>query len=103
MRQFLIILIVIFLIQLPNVYFILGRDNGGIDDFGNENWIIVSDLVSTIFSFPIYFFVRDKIDSYGLAFFIYMVDLVLISMIIHLTVNGVKKLRIKHVVEKPSR
>ena len=92
MRQFFIILLVILLIQLPNLYFILGRDSGGIDDFGNENSIIVSDLVSIIFSFPIYFFVHDKIDNYALGFMIYIVDLILISVIIHLTMNELRKL-----------
>ena len=96
MKQFLIILLIIFLIQLPNWYFILGRDSGGIDDFGNENWIIVSDWASTVFSFPIYFFLRDKINSYGLAFMIYIVDLILISVTIHLVILGIRKLKRGH-------
>jgi len=93
MKQFLKILSVIFLIQLPNWYFILGRESGGIDDFGNESWIIVSDCFSTIFSFPIYFFISDKIDNNGLAFVIYLVDLVLVSLILHLILMGISRLK----------
>jgi hypothetical protein len=101
MRQFLIILTLIFLIQLPNWYFILGRDGGAINDFGNENWIVVSDWMSTVFSFPIYFFVRDSIDNYFLAFVIYIVDLILIALAIHLIIEGIKKIthrRLNHLL-----
>lgn len=98
MKQFLIILFIVFLIQLPNLYFILGRDSGGIDDFGNEHWIIVSDWASTVFSFPIYFFFSDKINSYGLAFMIYIIDLILISVTIHLIIAGLRKLKQEHTV-----
>jgi large-conductance mechanosensitive channel len=80
------------------------RDVGAINDFGNENWIILSDWMLTIFSFPIYFFVSDKVDSYGIAFLIYIIDLIIISTIIYLTINGISRLRQGHLWDKtPSR
>jgi hypothetical protein len=91
MTRFSIILLIVFLIQLPNWYFILGRDAGGIDDSGNERWIEISDWMVRIFSFPIFYFVRDHVKSYRLAFLIYFVDLILIALIIHLVVGGVKR------------
>jgi hypothetical protein len=96
MKQFLIIILVIFLIQLPNWYFILGRETGRIYDFGNENWIVVSDAMSTVFSFPIYFFISDRVDNLVLAFMIYLLDLGLMSVVIHFVLNGVKKLDYKY-------
>lgn len=95
-----IIFSILFLIQLPNGYFVLMRDVGAINDFGNENWIILSDWMLTIFSFPIYFFVIDKVESYGLAFLIYIIDLILISAIIHLIINGISRLRQGHLGPK---
>ena len=95
MKQFFIILSIVFLIQLPNWFFLLGQDSGQINDFGNENWIIISDLMNLIFSFPIYFFVKDYVSSNLLAFLIYLVDLMLISLLVHLVINLIRKRAIK--------
>lgn len=94
MKQFFIILLIIFLIQIPNWFLLLGRDSGQINDFGNENWIDISDLMNLIFSFPIYFFIKDYIENYQFAFIIYLIDLVLISVIIHLVINSIRKLKL---------
>jgi hypothetical protein len=103
MKQFVIILVIVFLIQLPGWYLILGRESGGIDDFGNEGWIAIYDVGATIFSFPIYYFIGHKIDGYGLKFLIYIVDLVLLSLVFHLIIYGIKELKRKRISGSPSR
>lgn len=92
MKQFFVIVCIVLLIQLPNWYFILGRESGGIDDFGNENWIAVSDTMSLVFSFPIYFFMKNQIKSNGLALIIYLIDLLLIAVIVHFMIVAIKRI-----------
>jgi hypothetical protein len=96
MKQYFVILCIVFLIQLPNWYFLLGRESGGIDDFENENWIAISDLMNLIFSFPIYFFVKDQIRNYELALIIYFLDLALIAAIIYFLILSIKRLLFKY-------
>ena len=71
MKQYLIILSIILTIQIPGWYFIRGRESGGIDDFGNEGWIMIYDWGATFFSFPFYYFLKDTIDNYGIALIIF--------------------------------
>src|SRR5688572_25545119 len=93
MKRFLIIFALILLVQVPGWYLILGRDSGAIDDFGNEKWIMIYDWGATLFSFPLYFFLQDRIESFGLAFVIYLLDLFIISLTIHYMVHGLVFLR----------
>ena len=93
MKQFFLVVCIVFLIQLPNWYFILGRDGGGINDIGNENWIAISDTMNFVFSFPIHFFIKSQITSSELALIIYFIDLLLIAGIIHYIVVLIKRVK----------
>jgi hypothetical protein len=91
MKQFLIIFLIVIIIQIPGWILALGRDSGQIADFGNERLIMVYDWGATFFSLPFYYLFRDSIKTDGLAFAIYCVDLVIISILIHLMITGIKK------------
>ena len=87
MKNFLIIFSIVLIVQIPGWILILARDSGQINDLGNEAWIKTYEVIATIFSFPLYYFIKDFIDSYLLAYFIYLTDLVIISLFISFAIN----------------
>ena len=90
MKQFVIILLIILVVQIPGWILILGREGGQINDFGNEGIIMIYDWAATFFSFPIYYFISGRLNNPGLALVVYWLDLFLISLIIHLLISGIK-------------
>ena len=88
MKQFRIILSLVLILQLPGCIVVLADDAGQIEHSGNEKMINASEFATALFSFPLHYVLRDNLGSNGLALVVYSLNLILLSLMIHVVVKG---------------
>ena len=83
---------VVIIPQIPGCIIILLDDSGGITSYENETIVRTSQQATSFFSFPLFCLLKDQIKSNGLAFILYILNLLLISLILFLLIKYIRYL-----------